>query len=69
MADLLSSLESHLTSTGGIAPKLREHVERIDRYMTSATESNGKLVTIVSILAYILWACDIKACVIGIHHS
>ncbi|OXG52380.1 nuclear protein [Cryptococcus neoformans] len=48
MADLLSSLESHLTSTGGIAPKLREHVERIDRYMTTATESNGKLVTIAS---------------------
>lgn len=46
MANLLSSLESHLTSTGGIAPKLREHVERIDRYMTSATESNGRLATV-----------------------
>lgn len=68
MADLLSSLESHLTSTGGIAPKLREHVERIDRYMTSATGSNGKLATFVGTLAYILWACDTKRCVIGITH-
>lgn len=68
MADLLSSLESHLTSTGGIAPKLREHVERIDRYMTSATESNGRLATVVSILAC-LWVYGAKKCVIGIPHT
>lgn len=68
MADLLSSLESHLTSTGGIAPKLREHVERIDRYMTSATESNGRLATVVSILAC-LWVYGAKKCVIDIPHT
>lgn len=68
MADLLSSLESHLTSTGGIAPKLREHVERIDRYMTRATESNGRLATVVSILAC-LWVYGAKKCVIGIPHT
>lgn len=68
MADLLSSLESHLTSTGGIAPKLREHVERIDRYMTSATEGNGRLATVVSILAC-LWVYGAKKCVIGIPHT
>lgn len=68
MADLLSSLESHLTSTGGIAPKLREHVERIDRYMTNATESNGKLATVVSILAC-LWVYGTKKCVTGIPHT
>lgn len=67
MADLLSSLESHLTSTGGIAPKLREHVERIDRYMTSATESNGRL-AVVSILAC-LWVYGTKKCVIGIPYT
>ncbi|TYJ57640.1 hypothetical protein B9479_001722 [Cryptococcus floricola] len=42
LADLLRSLESHLTSTNGIAPKLREHVERIDRYMANAAENGGK---------------------------
>ncbi|WVN85559.1 uncharacterized protein L203_100707 [Cryptococcus depauperatus CBS 7841] len=41
MADLLSSLETSLTNTTGIAPKLRDHVERIDRYMATAAE-NGK---------------------------
>lgn len=68
MANLLSSLESHLTSTGGIAPKLREHVERIDRYMTSATESNGRLATVVSILVC-LWVYGTKKCEIGISHT
>ncbi|WVQ71063.1 hypothetical protein IAR50_000588 [Cryptococcus sp. DSM 104548] len=42
LADLLGSLESQLTSTNGIAPKLKEHVERIDRYMASAAENGGK---------------------------
>lgn len=68
MANLLSSLESHLTSTGGIAPKLREHVERIDRYMTSATESNGRLATVVSILVC-LCVYGTKKCEIGISHT
>lgn len=36
MADLLSSLESTLSFVPGIADKLRDHVSRIDHYMTSA---------------------------------
>lgn len=36
MADLLGSLESSLSFVPGIADKLRDHVLRIDQYMTSA---------------------------------
>ncbi|OCF45229.1 hypothetical protein I317_00751 [Kwoniella heveanensis CBS 569] len=38
MADVLSSLEVHLSCAVGIALRLREQVDRIDRYMVSATE-------------------------------
>ncbi|WVR05631.1 hypothetical protein IAU60_002653 [Kwoniella sp. DSM 27419] len=41
MADVLSSIESHMASASGIAIKLREQVERIDRYMVSATEGSN----------------------------
>ncbi|OCF56638.1 hypothetical protein L486_05492 [Kwoniella mangroviensis CBS 10435] len=51
MADLLSSLESTLKSASVlcIAAKLRDHVERIDDYMISATEASGWNFTIGSV--------------------
>lgn len=36
MADLLSNLESTMSFVPGIAEKLRDHVSRIDAYMTAA---------------------------------
>lgn len=42
MADLLSSLESTLSVVPGIADKLRDHVRRIDQYMTSAAQESRR---------------------------
>ncbi|KAK8865668.1 hypothetical protein IAR55_000813 [Kwoniella newhampshirensis] len=39
MADLLATLEPQLKAAGA-APSIRKHVERIDRYMLSATEAS-----------------------------
>ncbi|WWD18151.1 hypothetical protein CI109_102600 [Kwoniella shandongensis] len=41
MADLLATLEPQL-GPAGAAPRIRDHVERIDRYMLSATEGTGQ---------------------------
>lgn len=32
MADIIDSLEIHLSLAAGISSKIREHVQRIDRY-------------------------------------
>ncbi|KAL7915546.1 hypothetical protein GGI35DRAFT_183935 [Trichoderma velutinum] len=42
MADLISSLETAIKSSSGIASKLRDHVERIDTYMTEAVEKGRR---------------------------
>lgn len=42
MADLLSSLESTMSFTPGIAEKLRDHVKRIDQYMTAAAVDRSR---------------------------
>jgi len=39
MADLVSSLETAIRSTVGIAPRLRDHVKRIDCYMADAART------------------------------
>lgn len=42
LADLLSTLESTLSFVPGIAEKLRDHVSRIDQYMTTAAMDRSR---------------------------
>lgn len=42
MADLISSLETAIKSSSGIALRLRNHVARIDTYMTEAVKNSRR---------------------------
>lgn len=42
MADLISSLETAIKSSSDIALKLRNHVARIDTYMTEAVKNSRR---------------------------